>query len=306
MLGSPLLNACGLHVARLIVAHLMMGLRIRLFGVMVPAPDRRAFARTGLIIKPDFLPPELFARIVAEAERYQGGVQEFQEGEAITRRAMFDDPASAPGPATRSLETWKPLARTMAMASGGAPAIWSIECVVHGAGDPQATLHSDTFHPTAKCWLYLTDVGPTEGPFMYVVGSNRLTWRRLVWEYRRSRIARDLDDGHSEHGSLRATSDDLIELGLAEPRAIAVKANTLVVANTYGFHKRSMAPAGAMRTAIMGYARDNPFLPVSLPPVGVAQGLLARGRQRYFRWLRRETEAGRIAGRRVYVGRLDR
>ena len=306
VIGSRILNTLGLHVFRAFLAHSIMNVRTWVFGWSVPAEDRKAYREAGIIVKPDFLDPETFARVRDEVFAYDARVREFIEGDAITRRALFDDGDAGKTPATLELEHHKPLARLMAMSSGGAPPVWSVECVIHGAGDPQTTLHSDTFHPSAKCWLYLEDVTEAEGPFVFTPGSHRLTWRRIKWEYKRSRIARGLEDGHSEHGSFRADPADIAEIGLPEPRPYPVKANTLVVANTYGFHRRSVAPPGAMRRAIYAFARSNPFLPVPIPPVGVAEGLLKRGRRRYFAWLDREVQAGRVAGRNVYDGRLDR
>lgn len=306
VIGNRTLNTLGLHTARGVLAHGIMNLRSRVYALAVPAADRRIYFQDGILVKPDFLDPETFARVRDEVFQYDSRVREFVEGDAVTRRALFDDGDAAKVPATLSLEDHAPLRRLMAMASGGAPPVWSVECVIHGAGDPQTMLHSDTFHPSAKCWLYLEDVSAAEGPFVYTPGSHRLNWRRIKWEYKLSRIARDLDDGHSEHGSFRAEADDIETLALPEPRAYPVKANTLVVANTYGFHRRSVAPPGAFRRAIYAFARGNPFLPVPLPPVGVAEGLLKAGRRRYFAWLDREVQAGRVAGRNVYDGRLDR
>ena len=58
----------------------------------------------------------------------------------------------------------------------------------HAAGppDPQLELHADTFHPSLKAWLFLTDVTDDQGPLTYVAGSHRLTPERLAWEQARS------------------------------------------------------------------------------------------------------------------------
>src|ERR1700694_3362140 len=55
-----------------------------------------------------------------------------------------------------------------------------------GPPDPQTALHADTFHPTVKAWLFLTDVAADAGPFTYVPGSHRLTPERLPLEMRSS------------------------------------------------------------------------------------------------------------------------
>ena len=51
------------------------------------------------------------------------------------------------------------------------------------------TLHADTFHPTAKFWLFLDDVGIEDGPFAYVPGSHKLTPERLAWEHEQALIS---------------------------------------------------------------------------------------------------------------------
>ena len=108
-----------------------------------------------------------------------------------------------------------------------------------GGADPQTALHADTFHATSKFWLFLHDVGPEDGPFIYAPGSHVLTPERLDWEYEQSLTAREERRSHHSYGSFRISWDDAMALGYARPRQMVVKANTLVVADTYGFHSRS-------------------------------------------------------------------
>jgi hypothetical protein len=133
--------------------------------------------------------------------------------------------------------------------------------VREGRPDPQKVLHSDTFHPTVKAWFFLEEVPPEKGPFTYVPGSHRLDMARLRWEYRRSCVAASLRDGYSEKGSFRVEEAELPGLGLPPPRAFAVPANTLVVADTSGMHCRGQALPGARRLEIWAYSRLNPFNP---------------------------------------------
>ena len=128
--------------------------------------------------------------------------------------------------------------------------------------DPQKSVHIDTFHPTLKGWLFLDDVGPEQGPFHYVPGSHRLTRRRLAWERAQSLQARLSPDEHVAAGSFRAGPEDLQQMGLPEPVAVTVKANTLVLADTVGFHRRGQAEDSRPRRAIYVYMRTNPFNPI--------------------------------------------
>ncbi len=93
-------------------------------------------------------------------------------------------------------------------------------------------------------------------------GSHRLTRRRLGWEYRQSLQARVSPDEHVSAGSFRAGPDDLEAMGLPEPVALSVPANTLVLADTVGFHRRGEAQDGRPRRAIYIFMRTNPFNPV--------------------------------------------
>src|SRR5437016_4485285 len=80
---------------------------------------------------------------------------------------------------------------------------------VAGPPDPQTALHADTFHPTVKAWLFLTDVAADAGPFTYVPGSHLLTAQRLAWERRMSLAARRSPDADTREGSFRIDPGEL-------------------------------------------------------------------------------------------------
>ena len=98
-------------------------------------------------------------------------------------------------------------------------------------------------------------------PFVYVPGSHRLTPQRLDWE-RRMAIAASGGPPQNPHKLVRAIAPEtLAALGLPPPRAIAVPANTLVVADTFGFHARGPSARPTTRVEIWAMGRRNPFLP---------------------------------------------
>ena len=131
---------------------------------------------------------------------------------------------------------------------------------VAGPPDPQLELHADTFHPSLKAWLFLTDVTDDEGPLTYVAGSHLLTRERLAWEQARS-VAVKHSDRLSQRGSLRVAPEELPGLGLPPPRRFAVPANTLVVVDTYGFHARGSSSEPTVRAEIWAFTRRTPFVP---------------------------------------------
>ncbi|HEX3228085.1 MAG TPA: hypothetical protein VHQ95_03925, partial [Pyrinomonadaceae bacterium] len=116
--------------------------------------------------------------------------------------------------------------------------------------DPETELHCDIFFNTHKVWLYLTDVEIKDGPFVYVKRSHRLTlnqFRHIYNESRRQNI-----------GSRRISLDEFQRAGLQETIVTCTK-NTLVIANTYGYHRRLCGQSGGKREAIHIHLRVNPF-----------------------------------------------
>src|SRR3546814_13409023 len=60
---------------------------------------------------------------------------------------------------------------------------------------------------------------------------------------------------------MRIEPRELAELSLPPPQRFAVPANTLVVADTCGFHGRCPSSKSGRRVEIWAYSRRNPFLP---------------------------------------------
>ncbi|MBV9861203.1 MAG: phytanoyl-CoA dioxygenase family protein [Alphaproteobacteria bacterium] len=266
VIGSPALNRAGLHVARVRIAHRMAEWRRARLAGLISAADRAAFHRDGFVMKRNFLSPAAFAALQDEAFGFAGPGRQQTQGDAITRRLALDRIALAHLPATRALladPQWLGLVRYIG--SFALDPVVYIQTIFSrtrdGATDPQTHLHADAFHPSVKAWLFLTDVSADQGPFMYVPGSHRLTRRRLAWEREVSLSARSDPDYQTSRGSPRVTPAALRRLGLPEPKVFAVPANTLVVADTVGFHARGASARPSIRVEIWAYGRRNPFLP---------------------------------------------
>jgi hypothetical protein len=169
----------------------------------------------------------------------------------------------------RALPAWRGLVRYVGSADAE-PIVYLQTIASHAAEgggiDPQLLLHADTFHPSIKAWLFLTDVAEDDGPFVYVPGSHRLTEGRLAWE-RSMSITIDVHDRLTRRGSFRVDRGTIEALGLPPPLACAVPANTLVVADTFGFHARGSSVRPSLRVEVWAYGRRSPFLPwVGLDP----------------------------------------
>ena len=266
LLGSPALNTLGLHECRLRLAHSLADRRRTALAKSIASEDRAIFDRDGFVVKRDFLPPELFKALVSQVKAHRGPVREMTQGNAVTRRIALDPQTLSTMPALRDTlrrPDWRGVLR-YAFSYNAEPVTYLQTILSHcrpGLDDPQCDLHADTFHPTVKVWLFLTDVPEGEGPFTYVAGSHRMTPQRLAWERRRALAIADEPNRLSRRGSLRVGPEELVDMDLPPPTSVAVPANTLVVADTCGFHARGPTTKPTRRVEVWASGRRNPFLP---------------------------------------------
>lgn len=265
ILGSQRLNRRGLHVARLKLAHRLAWARRRSLAAGVPAQWREAFDRDGFAEIHDFLPADAFERIRSALFEGEFETRQHQQGNAVTRRVAIGPQLLRTQDDLRAMLDSKRWRSLMAYVGGTRAAPFHyVQTVVtghvDGPPDPQLELHADTFHPSLKAWLFLTDVTDDQGPLTYVAGSHRLTPQRLAWEHQRSISIRQADR-LSQRGSMRIGPEELAALGFPPPRRFAVPANTLVAIDTSGFHARGDSDRPTVRVEIWAFSRRTPFLP---------------------------------------------
>jgi hypothetical protein len=264
ILGSKRLNEAGLHVWRLRTAHRFASRRRARLAHRVSAHHKAAFDRDGFVVVPDVIPAEQFDALKSAIE---GGLEcrSHQQGDTITTRLPVGPELLSRVPALDHLLRSPWWTGLMAyVASTRSQPLYYIQAiaggVADGPADPQLELHSDTFQPSLKAWLFLTDVAEDGRPLTYVAGSHRLTPERIAWEKRKS-VGIAQADRLSQRGSLRVRPDELPALGLPQPTHFAVPANTLVVADTCGFHARAASDRPTLRIELWAYSRRSPFLP---------------------------------------------
>jgi len=266
LLGSRFLNRRGLHRARVKFAGAMCAYRRRRLAGRVRGDWRSAFDRDGFVAIENVIAPEDFAALRQAILDYRGAAREMQQGDAITRRLAIDPAMLAAIPQLRTLLSRDDLnALFHYVASFRIQPLHYVQAILtHDAGgdsDPQEALHADAFHSSLKAWLFLNPVAADEAPFRFVPGSHKITPARLDWEYARSIGDPTALDRLSARGSPRVLPSGLAEMGLPDAMAMAVPANTLVVADTLGFHARGASKRAIERVEIWSYSRRNPFLP---------------------------------------------
>jgi len=244
--------------------------------------------RDGVVAIPDYAPGGSFDALKAEilhrfdeAEKaypidaapksrgfgskqpFPGGFDRFDGG--TLNRFLDMSPSSTPN----SFEFAQHVSRTSPHPKGAGSLLhagkFSLYQVVHGDeennADLQKVLHRDTFHSALKVWYFVEDVTLAHGPLEYVIGSHKMDERRMSWEYIKSLRASSKSSKYGKGGAFRFSDADIKFLGLGAPTPLPVKANTLVVADVRGIHRRGMAAKGTRRVGLYANIRPHPFLP---------------------------------------------
>jgi hypothetical protein len=286
LLGSEWLNRRGLHLWRVRLAQCLAEHRRRRLAPQVSSQDRADFAQDGFVQVRDFLPATAFEALAARLAGLEAEAREMREGGATTRRIAVTPSLLRRAPELAALlqhPRWRGLTRYVA-SFDAEPTVFIQIILADGpaaAEDPQTRLHMDTFHPTMKAWFFLHAVEEAEGPLTYVPGSHIQTPRRQAWQRRRSiQAARARQNG----GAFRVTEAELSRFGFGAQRRFAVPGNTLVVADTCGFHARGASSRASLRVEIYATSRPNPFYPL-LRPVLDWVPVLGRRRMAMQYWL---------------------
>ncbi len=265
LIKSHFLNKMGLQLFRIRMASFIYGLR-KNKSTSIITQEYEQYQRDGIVQIDDFLDESKFESLKKEArdvvnkgiwdtERTDGPntiyIRKISELNVDEYPTLFqltkDEKLNA---LFRAVEK-----RNLDIAKG--EVIVQVQYLTQGKDtpnhDPETELHSDTFFNTNKAWLYLNDVASENGPFVYVRGSHKLDLKnRMKKEFEHS-----LDK--ETKGSRRVYKDELIEAGLNEEH-FTCKENTLVLANTFGYHRRARGKDGYDRLTIAFSARYNPFL----------------------------------------------
>jgi hypothetical protein len=285
ILGSRRLNRLGLHTGRLKAAHGIAGLRRRWLARRLPSQLQEQFDRDGFVAIPDYLPQRDFDLLREQLLNVDLEARSQVQGDTITTRVPIGPELLERVPAVRALLASARWSSILAyVASFSSRPLYYLQSIAAGAADgppdPQQNLHADTFHPSMKAWLFLSDIDEEGSPLTYVAGSHRLTAKRLAWEKRKSIEVLSSGDRLSQRGSFRISPAELSELGLPQPTRFTVPANTMVVIDTCGFHARGRSSRPTSRFEIWAFCRRSPFLPwTGLDPL--AYGPLADRRAQW-------------------------
>lgn len=281
ILGNPALNKAGLHLFRLQLATLCFHWRRLLHTVPSYRLARKQFSEQGYLLLPDFLPAAEFSQLQQEIRQkiarvdaaspiqffnergfgkkhaFDGGFDRF-DGDTLNRfyYAQPEDVAlNRLTHSSRLLSLLSCLAGVKAK-----PEQIMLYKVRHGSQgdnpDIQKDWHRDTFQPALKMWYFTEDVTADNGPFEFIPLSHQMGKKRLAWEYQQSLQAAKAKAG----GSFRVDESLACQLHNSSRLVLSVPANSLVIADIRGFHRRSVsALPGAERVSLYANFRPHPF-----------------------------------------------
>lgn len=284
-IGSKRLNRLGIHNARIKLADTFHTLR------QLQITRRQNFESQlnsdGVIAIQDFLPQKEFLSLAAEAHDlvnefarqhplplksketgfgsrmdFTGGFDRF-DGSTLNRFIALSE---ATTPNCLNFVRDQRLENLYCRTAGCRPhqeKFWLYQ-MRHGIEkanpDIQKTWHRDTFHSAIKLWYFIDEATIDDGPFQYIKGSHKMTLKRHQWEYKRANKACQT---HEKGGAFRFSQADIDSLDLNTPSTLTVPANTLVLADIRGIHRRGPSKGERERLSIYASHRPHPFSPVA-------------------------------------------
>lgn len=281
VLGSTIANYCGLHIFRMLLSDLSCFLRRIPFSWLAPNYYQE-LSRNGIVVIENFADKSCFQAISQEIQEaldsrlitpddatigfgekihYEQGFDRY-DGSSLNRLVEINN-----YPSLLALVTSKKMNKLTLALFGmlNHKSKYYAYQLIHGDHtknpDNQKYLHKDTFHSTYKLWYFVDDVTLDMGPFEYSYKSHKSTWQRLKWEYQMS-CAVSVDKSHTNRGgAFKISAEELSKIQAKPPTKLIVKANSMVIADTKGFHRRGDAPIGSSRISLYANFRPLAFLP---------------------------------------------
>ena len=196
----------------------------------------------GVVVIENFLPDDAFRRLRDEAESRFSTAPKKDIGGAIETVEVMDSPTFQGSLAAdpRILSAARAVSHRPVVKLP-TPYIWVLQGKENsdeaaGVTNESQLAHADKAYPLIKVFYAIHDVDEANGAFTYYRGSHRLgPWRRRFEQEHSLRQAAY----RREHGDniVFDLDEELQEAGFT-PTVLEGAANTLVIANTMGFHKR--------------------------------------------------------------------
>jgi len=248
--GGLVLNILGYHILRIITFNLFHSLRKK---KLPKDPEGRRIYRevldNGIVSIPYFFPEDVFQKIKEECYRSEKEVIS-EKSPRMLRSTLVRDDKGTSNPILEKYLAKNDLINKVVSALLGkdiliSPKVYfeetfySDEDLGKPTSDFQDHLHFDVSYPTVKCLYYLNDVNEDNAAFEFVKGSQKMTLKRLWLEYKMS-VAFWLWSKERREREFPEINLDFMRRNKMVATPIIGQGNTLVIANTMGFHRRGI------------------------------------------------------------------
>ena len=280
---SPLANKIGVPVLRTFLADILIKLR-RLKNCRPKDDYEKKLIGDGIIVIPNFLPDEDFKELKSEFDNnisISENVKIVKKGSMQVNIRKVEQNEYEKFPAMKKFARNKQLIRLISVGEGikvvDELKKFDLEKTIFGDPDKDTDgnvpFHADIHFHSHKVLYYMSDVTEEGGPFIYCKNSHLNNLDRLWFEFKRGQ----LKDAHIEgwriqqHLNIKFFNDYFSKLKNQEYK-VACPANTLVIANVHGFHKRGESISGVERSLIRIPYRYNPLGPMGSIPSNLYSG----------------------------------
>lgn len=249
-------NIFGAQLFRYILSYVCLACRRFIYSENL-TPKDRVSRRDGICWIPEFL--DLKAVKLVESEfnkQLKGAGGSFTDGSTLVKRSTIQNLDTVANASQYIIKNPKviDLVQNALGRRYDVCDVW-FDIVVSGdpsIGDSQRVMHTDNFYSTYKMWYFLDDVTLAHGPLVFATGTSRFSFIRAIFEYVNS-------ISYAAKNASWRPSKTWQKLLSLHPKEITVPANSFVIADTHGFHRRGDAVAGMERRQIHFRMRTNPL-----------------------------------------------
>ncbi len=248
--GGPVLNLFGYHILRILFFNLAFYFRKK--RITEDEPSRAILSQIlndGVAVVPDFFPEDIFLKIKEECDNLNIEVVN-ERAPHIQRTSFVRDDRHNWAPVLEKYLSNNQVINDIASSLLRRDILITPKVAVEKSffhkedlGKETTDVRSDNLHfdvsyPTLICFLYLNDIDEKNAAFTYVKGSHRLTLARLWMEYKMSLSFYWKWNKKQRERETPEVSLEFVKKQGMEPTQLSGKRNTLVMANTMGFHSR--------------------------------------------------------------------
>lgn len=262
IIDSKILNLLGIQPLRYILAKIIYNFR-SVFFLWDKSIETQNLLIDGIIIIENFLDNEEFENFKKNFDEIGkiGKNESFQSGDVYIQRNSID--TSLENKYINLFLKSKKILNILSAVerrdfnknkiSEITPVVWVEKLLITGSSiyDSQKDLHSDIFFNTHKLWYYPEEVNSNSGPTAFIKKSHTFSFKRIILEYLNSINEKKI-------ANIRDKDFNLTKYD-KEKKIINVKANTLVIANTHGFHCRTSGKIGSYRKQLHFRIKKDPF-----------------------------------------------